>query len=55
MGPDVRIVADHIKSLRYNWELGLDPDNLQVLCDDCNWRKGARDQTDYRPKRMSDR
>jgi 5-methylcytosine-specific restriction endonuclease McrA len=44
-----RIVVDHIRSLRHHWELRLDKANLQVLCNDCNWGKGARDETDWRP------
>lgn len=44
----VRIVVDHIKPIRYFWELRLDPKNLQCLCDLCNKGKGSRDQTDFR-------
>jgi 5-methylcytosine-specific restriction endonuclease McrA len=47
-GKPVRIVVDHIKPLHTHWEFRLDPDNLQVLCYDCNKGKGAWDQTDYR-------
>lgn len=43
-----RIITDHIKPLRFYWDLRLDPKNLQVLCDDCNRGKGSRDQTDWR-------
>lgn len=45
-----RLQGDHIKSLRYYWELRLDPDNIQVLCDECNHGKGAWDETDWRPQ-----
>lgn len=40
--------VDHIKPLRFNWELRLDPDNLQVLCEICNHGKGNWDATDWR-------
>lgn len=43
-----RIVTDHVKPLRFYWNLRLDPKNLQVLCDDCNMGKGSRDETDWR-------
>lgn len=43
-----KIVIDHIKPIRHHWRLRLDPDNLQILCDDCNMGKGSRDQTDWR-------
>ena len=46
--PEVRIVTDHIKPLRFYWHLRLDPTNLQVLCDDCNRGKASRDITDFR-------
>lgn len=47
-GSPVRIVVDHIKPLSFHWELRLSPDNLQILCDECNMGKGAWDETDYR-------
>lgn len=47
-GYKVRIVVDHIKPLHKHWELRLDPNNLQVLCHDCNKGKGAWDETDHR-------
>lgn len=47
-GNEVRLTVDHIKPLSKHWELRLDPDNLQVLCDECNMGKGAWDETDYR-------
>lgn len=40
--------VDHIKPVRKYWELRLDPDNLQVLCDECNHGKGNWDETDFR-------
>lgn len=49
-GNPVRIVVDHIKPISKHWHLRLDPDNLQVLCNDCNKGKGAWDETDYRPQ-----
>lgn len=42
--------VDHIKPIWSNPELRLDPDNVQVLCSECNNGKGARDATDWRPK-----
>lgn len=45
----VKIVADHIKSVRFHWELRLDPENIQALCDDCNMAKGSIDDGDFRP------
>ncbi len=41
--------VDHIKPLRKYWELRLDPDNVQVLCKECNHGKGNWDETDHRP------
>lgn len=40
--------ADHIKPRSlYPW-LALDPDNIQILCRDCNLGKGNIDCTDWR-------
>lgn len=44
----VRIVSDHVVSLRWDWSKRLDPNNIQNLCNDCNWSKGSLDFTDYR-------
>jgi hypothetical protein len=54
-----KLNGDHIKPLRYNWHLRLDPDNLQTMCNRCNREKGAsstwdlelhRDALNYRIK-----
>lgn len=37
-----RLVVDHIKPLRSFWELRLDKNNLQLLCNDCNLLKGNK-------------
>lgn len=42
--------GDHIKPLRKYWELRLDPENIQILCEVCNHGKGNWDETDWRPK-----
>lgn len=47
-GEPVRICVDHIKPVSKYWALRLDPENLQILCDECNQGKGAWDQTDWR-------
>lgn len=47
-GQLVRIVVDHIISIGTDWSRRLDPDNHQVLCDECNMGKGNWDTTDYR-------
>lgn len=46
----IKIHVDHIKPLRFNWDLRLDFDNLQVLCEICNHGKGNWDRTDWRPE-----
>lgn len=45
-----RIVVhvDHVKPRYKHPELELMASNLQVLCEDCNLGKGARDETDWR-------
>lgn len=49
-GPKRAIInTDHIKPIRYYWELRLEIGNLQVLCEDCNKGKGSWDETDHRP------
>lgn len=47
--PEVKIHVDHIKPRRKHPELALDPDNLQVLCGECNHGKSNWDETDWRP------
>jgi len=42
--------VDHIKPRRTHPHLALDPENLQVLCADCNHGKGSWDDTDWRKK-----
>ena len=44
----LKLHVDHIKPLRKNWSLRLDPKNLQVLCEVCNHGKGNWDETDWR-------
>ena len=45
---DVPIHVDHIKPRSTHPELALDPNNLQVMCDDCNLGKSNTDQIDWR-------
>ncbi len=40
--------VDHIKPRSKYPALALRVDNLQILCEDCNLGKGARDETDWR-------
>lgn len=42
------IRVDHIKPISKHWDLRLDPTNLQILCNDCNWGKSNWDETDWR-------
>lgn len=42
------IHVDHIKPRSYYPELALDPDNLQILCEDCNIGKSNRFKKDWR-------
>ena len=43
-----KMIVDHIKPLRFYWDLRLMESNLQILCDDCNLGKASDDQTDWR-------
>lgn len=45
---NVVIHVDHIKPRSKYPDLQLEVDNLQVLCEDCNLGKMARDATDWR-------
>lgn len=47
-GKPVRIVVDHIKPIRKYWDLRLDINNLQILCDECNMGKGSWDKTKWK-------
>lgn len=40
--------VDHIKPRARFPELALDPNNLQVMCEDCNLGKGASDTINWR-------
>ena len=50
----IRLVVDHIKPIKKYWELRLDLNNLQVLCDDCNMGKGAWLEADFRVDENAD-
>jgi 5-methylcytosine-specific restriction endonuclease McrA len=41
--------VDHIKSRKEYPHLALDPENVQVLCGDCNHGKGNSAPVDFRP------
>lgn len=47
--------VDHIKPKSRFPELALDPNNLQILCEDCNLGKSNRDDTDWRTATETDR
>jgi 5-methylcytosine-specific restriction endonuclease McrA len=46
--PDNPLQVDHIRPRSLFPHLALDPDNLQVLCRDCNVGKSNIDCTDWR-------
>lgn len=46
----VRIHVDHVQPRYTRPDLSLSLDNLQVLCEDCNFGKGAWDNTDWRAR-----
>lgn len=45
---NVKMHVDHIEPRSIRPDLALTKSNLQVLCEDCNYGKGARDSTDWR-------
>jgi 5-methylcytosine-specific restriction endonuclease McrA len=46
--------VDHIKPRRTHPELALDPENLQILCEECNHGKGSLYDTDWRHQQAED-
>lgn len=44
----IRLNVDHIQPRSYRPDLALNPDNLQILCGDCNKTKGNLLSRDYR-------
>ena len=40
--------ADHIIPVSKNWLKRLDPNNIQILCRDCNYGKSNLHNTDWR-------
>lgn len=44
----IKLNVDHIKPVKRYWDLRLSPDNLQVLCNECNHGKASWDETDWR-------
>jgi hypothetical protein len=50
----VKMHVDHIKPRSIRPDLEVDPNNLQVLCEDCNVGKSNKDDTDWRFKIIDD-
>jgi hypothetical protein len=46
-GSTEKLQIDHIKPLRHYWDLRTSPENLQILCEDCNYAKGSKSDYDY--------
>ncbi len=46
--------VDHIQPRSRHPELAFDICNLQILCAACNYGKGARDNTDWRPEAVQE-
>ena len=40
-GSEENLVVDHKKPVRHSWEERLNPNNLQILCNECNLEKGS--------------
>lgn len=36
-----KLNVDHIKPLKYYWDLRIDHSNLQIVCKECNLKKGS--------------
>ena len=47
-GGENHLVVDHIKPIRTHPHLALDPNNHQVLCNDCNMGKSYKHTDDFR-------
>lgn len=47
-GKETQIQVDHIKPKSKYPELAFNPDNLQLLCRQCNFAKNTLHETDYR-------
>lgn len=39
---------DHIEPIKYSWKKRLDPNNLQIVCNDCNCEKGNKSDKEYK-------
>lgn len=46
---EAKICVDHILPISTHWDLRLNEDNLQVLCDECNKGKSNKSLDDFRP------
>ena len=42
-----KLQIDHVRPLRHNWDLRLSIDNLQILCEECNYAKGSNSDYQY--------
>jgi hypothetical protein len=42
-----KLQIDHIRPLRYYWDLRTSLENLQILCEDCNYAKGSNSDYNY--------
>ena len=45
---DARLVVDHVVAIKSDWNRRLNPENFQLLCNDCNLAKASCDSTDWR-------